>query len=154
MGQRNFVVEPIHYENALINHQSEREFLADKSAKQIASWQADKSDADGVFFQHLAANSAGLNVVLAAQPPGPGTFVLRPICTSIETGALTAVNAPTEMRLTVQVLDSRGELIDEIASAIAVAAQIWNPSSGGRLRQAGAFHGTQIANYLHLRTGL
>jgi hypothetical protein len=97
-----------------------------------------------------------MNIVAATTPPGPGTFVIRPICTSIETGdfKLQTIDVPTEMRLTIQVLEPSGALIDEITLAIAAPAQIWNPSSGGRLRSVAKAHGKQVANYLHVRTGL
>jgi hypothetical protein len=154
LGQRQFVVEPVHYEGVKINQKSEADFLSDKSSDQVASWQADKADANKIFFENVAAKTAGLTIASPTQTAGSGTFTIRPICTSIETGSLNAVDKPTEMRLTVQVLDSNGGLIDEITSAIAVASQIWNPSSGGRLRRAAVFHGTQVADYLHVRTGI
>ncbi len=154
LGRDNFSVEPIHYERVIVDEKPEAEWLAGKSASQSASWEADKADANTIFFKHLVQNTEGLQVVAAMPSPGPGTFIIRPICTSIQVGNLTDVNTPTEMRMTIQVLDHRGKVIDEIASAIAVAAQIWNPSSGGRLRRAGVFHGTEVADYLHKRTGL
>jgi hypothetical protein len=153
-GQRSFVVEPIHYENVVVDKKPEAEWLSEKSGTQKASWQADKADASAIFFQHLVMHAAGLQVAAGEKAPGPGTFVIRPICTSIQAGNLLDINTPTEMRMTIQVLDAKGEVVDEITSAIAVAAQIWNPSSGGRLRGAGKFHGSQVADFLHTRTGL
>jgi hypothetical protein len=155
-GQRNFVVEPIHYEKTLINHKAEEEFLGDRSGKQAESWLADKADSNTIFLQHLKEAAAEMNIAPATQPPGPGTFLIRPVCTSIETGHFkaTTIDQNTEMRLTIQVLDSSGGLIDEITLAIAAPAQVWNPSSGGRLRSVAKAHGKQVANYLHVRTGL
>src|SRR5262245_59163722 len=58
--QRTFVVEPIHFERMLVRGMPEAEFLADKSAHSIESWQVDKAEMSRLLYKSLARHAKAL----------------------------------------------------------------------------------------------
>jgi hypothetical protein len=154
-GQRNFIVEPLHFEHVLVGAKSEDLYLAGKPANTVKSWQGDKVEMNNLFLQSQSEHAKGLQVGPALQQPTAGTFIIRPICTFIEVGTYNGFgNIDTRVDLTVQVLDFNGAPIDEVAATAIIPASLYNPSSGGRLRSAAKQLGGHIAGYLHARTGI
>lgn len=155
LHQRNFIVEPMHFEHVLVGAKTEDAYLAGKTPETIATWQGDKTEMNNLFLQSVAGHAVGLQVGPALQQPAAGTFILRPICTFIEVGTYNGfVNIDSRVDVTVQVLDAAGALVDEVAVRARVPSSIYNPSSGGRLRTGSKQLGANIAGYLHSRTGV
>jgi hypothetical protein len=155
LRQRNFIVEPVHFEHVLVGAKTEDAYLAGKKSDAITSWQGDKVEMNNLFLQSLIGHATGLQVGPAQQQPGAGTFIIRPICTFIEVGTYNGfVNVDSRVDLTVQVLDANGTVLDEIAARATVPSSIYNPASGGRLRSASKQLGGNIAGYLHTRTAI
>ncbi len=150
LGQRSFVIEGVHFESVIVGRKSEPEYLSGKDPQQIASWMSDKSALAGDYFAQLVAGAAGLQVT----GPGPGAqgFLVRTIATRMEPGVFAVfVNIPTEVALTVQILDPNAQVIDEFVTQASEPATLSNPSSGGRLRVVAARLGGYVARYLSTR---
>jgi hypothetical protein len=151
VNQRQFSLEPVHMENLTIGEKSEAAWQSEKDAEQRSSWQQDKSSFATNFITHLSGEIPELRL-LAGPPPDPRTFIIRPTVTYIEPGfyAYVASHA-TEVRMTLQILNAGGGILDEIKIEVAVAATLTNPSTGGRLRDAGDKLGDIVAEYLRTR---
>jgi len=150
--QRAFVVEPIHFERMLVRGMPEAEFLADKSARSIESWQIDKADMSHLFYESLARHSKALQLSPTPIVTQPGAFIIRPICTFVEPGDFPTTITTFTVR--VQILDPAGALVDEVSTGGNVAPVWYQPSSGGRLRSAAKIAGENLADYVRSRTGI
>jgi hypothetical protein len=150
--QRSFVVEPIHFERMLVRGMPEAEFLANKGARTIESWQADKADMSRLFYESLARHAKALELSPTPSVARPGAFVIRPICTFIEPGEFNVTITTFTVR--VQILDPAGALVDEVSTGGNVAPVWYQPSSGGRLRSAAKIAGENLADYVRSRTGI
>jgi hypothetical protein len=151
VNQRQFSLEPLHMENLTIGEKSEAAWQAEKDGEQRGSWQEDKSSFATNFITHLSAEIPELRM-LAGPPPDARTFIIRPIVTFIEPGFYAYVaSRSTQVRMTLQILNTAGVILDEIKIEVAIAATLTNPSSGGRLRDAGDKLGDIVAKYLRTR---
>lgn len=149
----SFSVEPIHYEMLSVGGMPEAAYLAGKTPEQIASFTTDKVETAGRFVASLmgAAANNGQRMI-AGPPPDANTFVIRPFAIFYEPGVYAyAFARNTELELRVQVLTAQGTMLDEIATRAVVAASLYNPSSGGRMRGAGDQLGRYVAEYLRRR---
>jgi hypothetical protein len=144
----HFAVEPIHFEDLRVGGKSEGEYLSGKEPDQQSKWQADKEAMSAGFAAALAAAGEGLSVG-ALVPEG---WVVRPVVTFIEPGFYAGIAAgPTEVRMTVQVLDGKGAVLDEIAVHSNIAATMGTAAVGTRLRDAADDLGHVVAGYLRTR---
>ena len=153
-GARSFAIEPIHFEGLQVGQMLEGQWLATKTPQQQASYQADKQAMIQNFIERLTARNENLQII-AGPPPGPQTFVIRPILTFIEQGFFAYVaNRDTEARMTIQILTPQGQIIDEIITYDRVTANLYNPSTGGRMRSVGVHLANHLTDYLRARTGV
>lgn len=159
--QKSFAVEPVRFDGLMVGKKSEAEYLAShaKDAQFEGKWKGDQASIDQAFSSTLAAEAKGLQVAAGA-PAAPGPYVLRPHVTFIEPGVFTMVfNIPSEVQMTLQVVDAAGAVVDEITMKRSVApGNIMgvpvNVSVGERLRECGKQLGAIAARYLRDRTGL
>jgi hypothetical protein len=148
VGQQVFAVEPVHFEGLVVGEKSEAEYLSTRESEQQAAWAEDKQAFAKRFGEELAGALPQVRFVAA---PAPG-FLIRPLVTFIEPGFYANSAArPTEVQMTLQILDSRGEVLDAVRLKATVAATMSNPSSGDRLRTASARLGEDVGAYLRTR---
>jgi hypothetical protein len=106
---------------------------------------------EGMFLQQLTAEIPELRL-MPWPPPSLPPFTLRPTITFIEPGFYAYVAAqPTNVKLTLQILGPDGRIFDEIKMEATEAAQMMNPSSGGRLRDCAKQLGNLTARYMRSR---
>jgi hypothetical protein len=148
VGQRQFVIEAIHFDNLMVGDKTERDYLAGKEGDQAASFSADKADMATRYAEALISASEGLQF---PHDPSQGGFIVRPIVSFIEPGFYAFASHPTEVHMRVQLLNAQGQVLDEIAVRSSIPAGITNPASGNRIRQAGADLGRVTAKYLKSR---
>jgi hypothetical protein len=155
-GARHFAVEGVDYSNFLVGRKPEFEYLARKDEKQRQSWQTDKAETAQLFFGELVNQAGPLGLdIQPAPPPGPGYFVIRPVVTFIEPGNFNYfANINTQVQMRLVIFDDQGRQVDNIPFVAYSAATLSNPSSGGRIREAGARLGREAARYLTRRTGI
>lgn len=151
-GANRFALDAVHYETLRVGGISEAEYLAGKTPEQQASFQADKQGFMQQFGSALVEKAQGLQI--AGMPaPDAQTFVVKPTLTWIEPGFYAGVaRHDTEAEINIQIFTQQGQIVDEIVVRSRIAATLTNPSSGGRLRDAGNDLGRVAANYLLTRT--
>jgi hypothetical protein len=143
-----FAVEAIRFDNLLVGGKTEGEYLAGKEQDQRGKWQADKQAMAEGFAAALAAAGEGL----AIGPLVPEGSIVRPVVTFIEPGFYAGIAAgATEVRMTVQILDARGTVLDEIEVHSRIAATMGTAAVGTRLRDAADDLGHVVAGYLRTR---
>lgn len=146
-----FVIEPLHWETATVGGKSEAEYFADKDAKQRQSYTTDQVESAGLF---AAALQRRADRVQFAVPGDAQAFIVRPIVEHWEPGFYAAVvRRDARMDLRVQILDPRGQVVDEISTYSVAASTLTSPSTGGRMRTCGEDLGSITARYLVSRTG-
>jgi len=149
VGARSFALEPVHFEGVRIGDKSEARYLAEKDEEQQESWEEDKRAFANQFAQGL---SDGLPEVRFMAAPAPSPFVLRPIVTFVEPGFYAYVAArSSEVQMIVEIWTTSGQRLDVVRVRAVVPATMTNPSSGGRMRDAGEILGRQISEYLRTR---
>jgi len=150
---QNFSVEPIHFEGMLVGNETEESWMARKTPEQQASYQQDRQAMVDGFVERVASRSPSMNII-AGPPPTPDTFIVRPHMVFLEPGFFAYfVNRATRVRMNVQLLSQQGQVLDEFIVEDAVAANIYNPSTGGRMRTAAVHLANYVARYLRDRTG-
>jgi hypothetical protein len=149
VNQRNFAVEPVHFEGVQVGDKSEAEYQSSKDTEQQASWDEDKRAFAGEFGRELAEELPEVQFVSA---PAPSPFVVRPVVTFVEPGFYAYVAArASEVQMTLEVFGAGNARLDVVQMRAVVPATMTNPSSGGRLRSAGEMLGAQVAEYLRTR---
>ena len=145
VGRPQFSVEPLHFEDVTVGEKSGVEYSAGKHAESRESWRTDQEAMSERFTAGLAAEERGLQI----GGPGTSNMVVRPVVTFVEPGFYAYVaSQPTELAMSIQVLDVDGHLLDEIEIHSEIGATMINPSSGTRLRQAAEHLGKVAAKYL------
>jgi hypothetical protein len=151
---RSFIVEPMHFEQVSVGGKSEPDYLANKNPGARASWEGDKEALANTFLSSMMARAGALQIGPALQQPGPGTLIIRPYCQFIEPGNFNGfVNIATQVRVTTQILDPSGQVLDSVEVIEVSPARMDNPSSGGRMREAAVGLGARVAHHLHRQTG-
>ena len=155
-GARNFIIEPLNFASFSVGRLPEEAYLARKDAQQQQSWQIDKGETGQIYNSQVAqaAGNFGLQM-LPPPPPGPGYFIVRPSVSQFEPGNYNYfVNIPTQMSIVLEIFTPDGRRVGLEALSTRVPATISNPSSGGRMRQAGGQLGYETAVYLARRSGV
>ena len=151
LGQRNFTVEPLSYQGLMVGDKTEDEYLDGKSEATISGFEVDKSESIDFFEARLKIGLKRIGV-RTARGPGPGVFVIRPHVTDYEPGSFNGFfNLPTTVKMRVRFLAPQGKLLDEVDFSGVIAADLYHPSSGQRMRDALANLGAQIGAYLKTR---
>ena len=154
-GARTFALEPLHYESMVVGDHGMpgATWLAQKKPEQQASFVADEQAMNGAFDAAILQRAGRLQIILGPPPPDGSAFLIRPIVVRYEPGFYAYVaSQPTEVELRVQVMTAQGQLIDELAMQSTVYASMGNPSTGGRMREAGDNLGWRLSDYLRHRT--
>lgn len=147
-GQKALVVEPLHFESMKVGKKTEAEYLAEKDGKQQESWKADLASMTQLFTDNLAKQTKGIQITAGSAGP----LVIRPVVTMIEVGNFNGVfNIPTEVMVTMQIVDDKGAVLDDINFKVVVAADLYRPSVGQRLRIAAEQAAARAASYLQAR---
>lgn len=153
MGQKNFIVDNIHYENLHVGKKTVQEYLAGKEQKTQDSFQADLTDGNKIFAGSLVERSGGLSVQMAPAP-APGSFFVKPTVDTYEPGNFNGfVNIATQVHMRLEILNDQGAVLDEIALVWSEPATLYNPGSGTRFRQSTKQLGYIAARYLAERSG-
>ncbi|HEX2570729.1 MAG TPA: hypothetical protein VH877_14325 [Polyangia bacterium] len=155
-GARNFIIEPLAFNNLSVGRLPEEVYLSRKDAQQQQSWQIDKGETAQTYFAQVtqAAGAFGLQIQ-PPPPPGPGYFIVRPSVSQFEPGNFNYfVNIPTQMSIVLEIFTPDGRRVGLEAMSTRVPATLANPSSGGRMRQAGGQLGYETAVYLARRAGV
>lgn len=148
-NQRSFALEPMHFEDLVVGEKYEKDYLEGKDEEQQESWFEDKRAFSVRFGEALAAE---LPEVELSGEKGASPFVLRPRAMFIEPGFYAVVaSRPSEVRMTLEIVDAKGSVLDVIKLRTIVPGTLSNPSSGGRLRQAADILGANAAQYLRTR---
>lgn len=154
MGQKNFVVDNIHYENLKVGKKTVQEYLAGKEQKTQDSFQADLTDGNKIFQGSMIERSGGMNVTMNTAPQ-PGSFFVKPTVEMYEPGNFNGfVNIPTTVTMRLEILNEQGAVLDEITTAWTEPATLYNPASGTRFRQSTKQLGYIVTRYLMERAGL
>jgi hypothetical protein len=154
LGQHSFSIEPVHFETLQVGRMAEAEWLARKTPEQQASYMNDRQAMIQRYVERMTARNPGLEII-AGPPPTPQTFIVRPILEYIEPGFYVGVmKMDTEARMRVQLLNQQGQILDEFLSYVRVQADLFNPSTGGRLRTAADRLSDTTTQYLRDRTGI
>lgn len=149
IGQSAFAVAELNFDGLRVGEKSEQAYLSAKDQQQQGSFATDKVEMAANFTETLKSSAAGLSF---SQPGAAAGYTVRPHVVWIEPGFYAYVAAhPTEVVMKLQLLDAKGALMDDIEVRVSVAATIANPSSGGRLREAGRQLGAIAADYLRQR---
>jgi hypothetical protein len=149
-GQRAFQLAPLDFRGLYVGEKPEPEWLGGKDAGQRASWQGDLQAMTQIFAERFVYGLPGCQIT---PPGGAAPFTVVPHIGFIEPGFYAGIVASsTHVRLMLRVM-SGSTLLDEIDVEVSVPADITNPASGTRLRQAAAQLGEIAAHYLRERTG-
>lgn len=153
-GVKGFTLEPVKYENLMVDDVKEDDYKAKQSQNHLQQWDDDKEAIKSRFATTLneSATKAGLTISDSTARP---RYTIRSVISKIDTGyyRIPAWNAVTRIYMHITVLDPAGKTVDETdvqgsKSFDAIAA----PDAGGRLRSSANEIGEKYARYLEKRT--
>jgi hypothetical protein len=143
-----FFLDKTSFEGVRVGDKSEQEYQSGKDSEQQGSWQGDKT---GFIEEFAGAYESERERVGTAKAPGEG-FVIKPHVTWIEPGFYAVMARPTEVKMTVQIVDAKGTVQDEFLIQSQIPASLTNPAVGSRLRDAAKDLGRVVADYMKKRT--
>lgn len=150
VNQPDYAVAPMAFIDLRVDDKPEQEFVASLTAEQVPKWEEDKRAINELFATMLkeTAKGYGINVENSSAP-----FGLQPKVSSIDTGyyRIPAWSANTVIRMSLTIANRQGTVLDEIRLEDSAAFDIFNPSSGGRLRSVAKKLGVYAAEYLESR---
>jgi hypothetical protein len=153
LGQGRFGVIPVTFTQTSVGETTEANWMAEKDGEQRASWVEDKVAINEKFTTALVEGAAADTVqVLRATSGADAPFLIRANVTFYEPGIYSFIyNKNTIIKMTVQITDPSGKVLDEVFIERQSAATLTNPSSGGRARDAAAQLGKLMASYVLFR---
>jgi hypothetical protein len=159
VGQKSLAVEQATFEGLTIGKMSEADYVAKKTGdnpaeadKWKASHEGDKQGMVEMFNKRLDERKAKAGLELA-MGQGGAPFSVKPNFFFVEPGVFSGfVNLPTEVRLDAQIVNDKGEVLDQIQFKSVVGADLYHPSVGQRMRDAAANLADQLIDYLKNRT--
>ncbi|MBL8631614.1 MAG: hypothetical protein JNM40_00210 [Myxococcales bacterium] len=158
-AQSAFAVEPIAYEGLKVGDKNEADYLAEKKPEQVEAWRADLGKLNQAFADTLVKEGKGLQVTAGAAA-APGPYSVKPMVSFIEPGVWAAVvNIPSEVRMTLRIVDGQGTVVDEVSTSVKYATQSImgvpvNVSVTERLNECGKRLGESAAQYLKVRASV
>jgi hypothetical protein len=154
VGQRGFVVEPLHTEGMSVGRLAESEWMQRKTVWQRERYELMKAQMSDEFARRVAARAAYLDIATA--PSATPRWIIRPVLTFLEPGFYAGFTSEsTELDLVVKILDPSGQFeIDEVMLQEKVDAHFWDAGRGPRIHKAMIRLGDQFADYLRKRTSL
>ncbi|WP_437575147.1 hypothetical protein [Sorangium sp. So ce887] len=152
-GKGRLAVVPVAFLALEVGDVSEADWMAEKDAEQRQSWQEDKAGINEQFTEALMAEAASEDaIVVKAISAADAPFFVRANVTFYEPGVFTGVfNMATHLKATVQITDPAGRVLDEILIEAASPATLFNPSTGGRARDAARQLGKLAGRYVNHR---
>ena len=145
-----FFLDAVSFDGLSVGGKSEQEWQAEKDSAAQASWQADKGSLASEFSAAFDEERESVSRITTP----PGDFVIKPHVTWLEPGFNAVVAShPTEVKLDVQILDAKNQLVDEFTVDATIQASISNEALGTRLREAGKYLGKVTAKYVKKRIG-
>ncbi|MGK3959580.1 hypothetical protein WMF38_41870 [Sorangium sp. So ce118] len=152
-GKGRFGVVPVTFIALQVGDKSEAEWMSEKDAEQQQSWQEDKAAINEQFTTALMAEAASEDaIVVKATTAADAPFFIRSNVTFYEPGVFTGVfNMDTIVKVTVQITDPAGMVLDEVLFEAKSPASLLNPSTGGRARDAASQLGKLAAMYISHR---
>jgi hypothetical protein len=146
LGKPAFALEPVRYDGLTVGDKPEQAYLAEKDAKTQEGFQGDKVGMNEKFAERLTARPGAIQ--LGAQ----GGWIIRPVIYKVEPGSFNGfVNIPTTVRMHLQLVDSAGQVLDEVDLHGTVGADIYHPSAGQRMRDATMQIADQASRYINFR---
>jgi hypothetical protein len=146
LGVKQFTLQSVTFTNLHVGNIAETTYLQRKDQQQEQSWQADKQALADLFAKQLKHRLAGAGIMLEDQSP----FTISPRVTRIEPGSY--IN-PTEVNMSVCLLDGNGNTLDEVTICGVVPFDLFfAASSGQRIRTASGILVYDFAHYLRQRT--
>ncbi len=158
-AQSAFAVEPIAYEGLKVGGKNEADYLAEKKPEQVEAWRSDLGKLNQAFSDSLVKEGKGLQVTAGAAA-APGPYSVKPMVSFIEPGVWAAVvNIPSEVRMTLRIVDGQGTVVDEVSTSVKYATQSImgvpvNVSVTERLNECGKLLGESAAKYLKVRANV
>lgn len=152
-GKGRFGVVPVTFNALAVGDTTEADWMKEKDAKQRQSWQEDKAGINEQFAEALIAQAASDGIIVVkATSPADAPFIIRANVTFYEPGIYTGFfNRDTLIKVTVQITDPAGMVLDEVLFSAMSEATLLNPSSGGRARDAAEQIGKLTALYIRHR---
>ena len=146
LGAKQFALQAVTFTDLQVGNITESTYLQRKDQKQQQSWQADQAALADLFAKQLRRNVTHAGMAVADQSP----FTISPRVTRIEPGSYLF---PTEVNMSVCLLDGSGNTLDEVTLLEQVQFDLFSgASSGQRIRTASAILGNNFASYLRKRT--
>jgi hypothetical protein len=152
----NMTIDDLTFDDLKVGEKTEAQYLSAKSERSQQSFLADKEAMTSEFRRGFDAERGSLPIIPAGIP-GSQPFVVKPSVTFIEPGFFGAgvLSKPTEIRVTVDVFDPKGDVVDEIIISEKIHGTLENdPASGTRMREAAEKIGRDAAVYLKQRAGV
>ncbi|WP_438023853.1 hypothetical protein [Sorangium sp. So ce233] len=149
-GKGRFGVVPVTFHALEVGDVTEADWMAEKDDEQRLNWQGDKAAINEQFTEALLAQAASEDIaVVQATSAADAPFFIRANVTFYEPGIFTGVfNMDTVLKATVQITDPAGMVLDEVLFETKSPASLYNPSSGGRARDAARQLGKLTAMYI------
>ncbi|GEM_PF-2956966 len=141
-------VEEIHYDKLMVGDKTVPQYLSEKKDTSQDSFQKDLVDSSGRFVERVKGDNVVISLPQGAAPDN--TFTLRSFMTEWEPGFYAYVaSRKAEMNIVVDVVDSGGNILDEIIVRGSVGAGM--EGSGSRMRSLAERLGHHISSYIEDR---
>lgn len=142
------VVESINYDRLMVGEEPLPQYMSEKKAESQDSLQKDLEASSGRFYARITSENSVLTQPKRAAVPD-NTFMLRSYMTKWEPGFYAVVaSQPAEMNIVVDVVDSGGNVVDEIVVNGAGGAGF---ASGDRMRELADMMGSNVNRYIEKR---
>ncbi len=141
-------VEEIHYDKLMVGDKTVPQYMSEKGGDQQASFQTDMVESSARFVERVKGDNVVISLPQGAAPDN--TFILRAFMTEWEPGFYAYVAShKAEMNIVVDVVDSGGNILDEIIVRGTVGAGM--EGSGSRMRNLAERLGHHISSYIEDR---
>jgi hypothetical protein len=150
LGKRHFVLRPIDFSGLRVGEKTEQGYLAEKDEESRSNWVGDKKGMNDEFANTLMSGARDSGIQVAVD--GDADFFIQPKIPWLEPGFYAVVAAkPSEVDMTLLILDKDGQVVDEIVMKHGTGASMTNPAVGNRLRDDAEALGGYAAEYLATR---
>lgn len=151
LGHRWFKLQAIDYAELTVDSAPEETFTAEMDASKFEEWQAEKTAIQTNFARAFQVSAAEFSIELG----DTGDYTIQPSVTAMETGhyQVPGYLAVARIHLTLKILDSSGQTVDEIHLQPEFKWDFFNASSSGRLRSLATRLGSWAGEYLIQRAG-
>jgi hypothetical protein len=150
LGKKHFVLKPIDFSGLRVGEKTEQGYLAEKDEESRGNWVGDKKGMNDEFATALMSSARDNGIQITTD--GEADFYIQPKVPWMEPGFYAVVAAkPSEVDMTLLILDAKGEVVDEIVMKHGTGASMTNPAVGNRLRDDAEALGGYAAEYVTSR---